>query len=291
MAAPTNTTVSGDLNAALDVEVLKNFDQSYDQLAEILGIFSPEIVSAGQALYAATITGALATDAYTEGDEVPISKYTVAKTALGEVTLDPHRKRTTAQAVLKAGYDIAVMRTDAKMLADVRNKVVTDFVTALGNGTGTATGTTLQATLANADAALGDAMETNGDGAPESVIHIMNRQDAAAYLGTQQITTQTVFGLTYLENFLGVERVLLTNKVASKTLYAVPTDNIHIYGVDFDTLGQAGLSYAVADSGLIGVAHTSDYDYISCETHILNGMLIWPEITNYIVKGTIAESA
>lgn len=300
MGAQTNTTTSEDYKVALDQEFLANFKQEGDRLSEILGGFGFETMAAGTALYQLKVSGALnkaATDgsssgaAYVEGDLVALSKYKVDRDPMGAITLKPYRKRTTAQAIQQNGYVAAVSRTDKKMLSDIRKDILAEFFEFLANGTGAATGTTLQATLANVDAAAADAMETNGDGAPSGVLHIMNRQDAAAYLGTQTITVQTAFGMTYLEDFLGVERVLLTNQVASGTVWATPTDNVHVFTADYSELAKGGISYATESNGLIGVSHEAAYDHVSCDTHVITAMTLFPEVTDYIVKGTIAPAA
>ena len=226
---------------------------------------------------------------YVEGDFIARSKYTLTKSPVGEVEFAPYAKQTTAQAILKGGFENAVLRTDRKMQQQVRSAILADFFAFLANGTGTATGVGLQAALAMADAALGDTMETNGD-EPGAIVHFVNRQDAAAHLGSANITTQTAFGLTYLENFLGVENVLLTNKVASGNLVVTPVENIHIYGLDFAELGDAGLSYVADSLGLIGVHHAADYDYASSETYVVRGATFLPEITDYIVKGTVTSN-
>ena len=58
-------------------------------------------------------------------------------------------------------------------------------------------------------------------------------------------------------------------------------------GVDFGELAASGLTYTVSDSGLIGVAHTPAYDHVSVETNVLAGATFFPEVKDYIVKGTI----
>lgn len=299
MAALTDTVTTSEMNLALDREFILNYMKEYDRLAEILGIFSPEVIQAGTALYQTKITGKLndsKTDgsssgtSYVEGDLVALSKYETKKTPMGSVDPAPYRKLTTAAAILKSGYEVAVMRTDAKMLSHARSAVVSKFFDFLKTGTGAATGAGLQELLANMTANLADAMEDNGDSAG-SVVHFMNRQDAAAYLGKAPITTQTVFGMTYLESFLGVERVFLTNKVEKGTVIATPTDNIHVFGLDFSALASADLAYTQSSGGLIGVAHRPAYDRVSAETNVLTGTLLFPEVADYIVKGTISAAA
>ena len=129
-------------------------------------------------------------------------------------------------------------------------------------------------------------MEKNGDGSG-SIVHFISRQDAAAYLGAAPVTTQTVFGMTYLQNFLNMTNVFLTSQVDKGTMYATPAENIHIYGLDFAALAQAGLQYQQDGGGLLGVAHTPAYDHVSAETNVLRGMMLFPESKGYIVKGTI----
>ena len=314
MAVITNTTTTTDINYSLDREMVQNFTGEADRLLEILGLLGAvETMTAGQALQQVTITGSLnnaktdASDlsgdsgavtlgsssgtAYVEGDEVALSKYTVAKTPVGVVEVEPYRRLTTAQAILKSGYEVAVLRTDAKMLAQVRAQIISSFFTFLATGTGTSTaGADLQAMLANMDASLGDTLETNADES-DRIIHFINRQDAAAYLGAKDITTQTAFGMTYMQDFLGIQNVFVTNKVAKGTAWCTPAENIHAYGLDFSSLATAGLTYTQESNGLIGVAHTPAYDRVSAETHVVNGMLLFPEVKNYMVKGTITPMA
>ena len=310
MAALTNTSDSTALNAALDQEFIANFQHDSDRLAEILGIFGTETLAAGTTLKMLKITGTLnngktegtqvgatgsgavtlgssSGTSYVEGDEVALSKFSAEYEAVAEVFGVPYRKMTTVNAIQKSGYVNAVLKTDQKMLSQVRGGVVSDFFTFLGNGTGTASAKGLQAALATADATLGDKLEDNGDEAGR-IIHFVNRQDAAAYLGTATITDQNVFGMTYLQNFLGVANVFLTNKVDKGGLYVTPAENVHIFGLDFGALSQAGLAYATDANGLIGVAHGPAYDRVSVETHVLSGCTLFPEVKDYIVKGTVA---
>ena len=242
--------------------------------------------------YELDILGSSSGTAYIEGDEVALSKYTVTKTAIGDLSPIPYRKMTTAKAILQDGYEKAVMATDAKMLSQIRAQLINQFFTFLATGTGApAAGTSvtdLQKALAYGDAALQNAMETNGDAADGAFVHFVSRDDAADYLATANITTQTLFGLTYIESFLGVERVFLTNKVTAGDVYVTPAENIHAYGIDFGELSQGGLVYQTGDNGLIGVAHKGAYDYASAETDVMTGLQLVPENLDYIVKSTIS---
>lgn len=289
MAVLDNTVLAANIAAAQDIEMLQNFNGDADRLAEILGIFSPEVVAAGTTMYQYSVTGTLSATSVAEGDEVPLSEYEVEKTPVATITVKPYRKLTTAQAILKGGYENAIAKTDRKMLSQVRAGIISDFFTFLGKGTGTATGAGLQAAFAQADAKLRDTMETNGDAA-DALVHFVNPFDIADYLAGADVTVQTVFGMQYLQSFMGVENIFITNKVTKGTMYVTPIENIHIYAVDFAALGTAGLEYAVQDGSLIGVHHTPAYNRTSAETYVLTGALMIAEIKDYIVKATITAA-
>lgn len=286
MAAFDNTVLAENIAAAQDIEMIRNFTGEVDRLAEILGLFGPEIVAAGTTMYTYKVTGALNSATVAEGDEVPLSEYNVAKTPVGSISVKPYRKLTTAQAILKGGYENAVAKTDKKMLSQARRSVISDFFTFLATGTGTATGAGLQGALAQADAKLQDALETNGDEA-EAIAHFVNPYDIADYLSNSEVTVQTVFGMQYIKSFLGVENIFVTNRVAKGTVYVTPTDNIHIYGVDFGALAAAGFDYTVQDGSLIGVHHDVAYNRTSAETYMLVGAFMLAEVLDYIVKAAI----
>ena len=290
MAVITNTVATNETVEALNVQASLNFMGEYDKLAEILGIVAPEVVAAGTALYQLEVAGALTAGEVAEGDEVPLSKYSVTKRPIGAVELKKYRKMTTAEAILKGGFEGAVMKTDAKMLGHVRADIVTEFFGFMANGTSTATGTGLQAALANADAELQVKMEDAGEMAG-AFVHFVNPLDVAAYIGSAPISTNAAFGMTYLQDFLGIQNVVVTAKVAQGTFYVTPAENLHMYAVDFGALAQAGLAYDVQAGSLIGVAHEAAYGRVSAETHVVTGATLFAEVLDFIVKGTVSAAA
>lgn len=316
MAIDKNVITTEETVKALDQEMAENFRGEYDRLAEIIGIFEVDKVTAGTALYQYSVTGQLADgkvdpsytaasgdapavielgsssgSAYREGDFITRSKYVLQEHYIDRVKFKPYAKQTTADAIQKGGYVNAIMRSDRKAAQQMRAAVLSDFFAFLANGTGKAapaSGTwNLQQVLAYTAAALGDALESNDEEGGE-IVHFVNRQDAAGYLASADITTQEAFGMTYLQSFLGVRNVLLTNKVAAGTVWATPVENIHVYGLDFAALDQAGLSYETDSMGLIGVAHKPDYDHGSVDTYLVRGANFVPEVKDFIVRGSMA---
>ena len=289
MAALANTTEAANIATAMDIEMITNFNGDLDRLTEVLGLMAPEVNAAGTALFQYTVTGTLNATTVAEGDEVPLSEYNVTKTTLDPLDIKPYRKLTTAQAILKGGYENAIAKTDKKMIGQVRDGILTDFFTFLGNGTSTVTAAGLQAALAQATAKIQDETEKNSD-FTGNIVYFVNPYDIADYLAAAQVTTQTVFGMTYIQSFLGVQNIMVTNKVAAGTMYATPVENIHIYGVDFSALGAAGMEYTTQDGSLIGVHHDAEYSRTGANTYVLRGVEFIPEYKNYIVKATVNDA-
>lgn len=259
---------------------------------------SPAKADIGTYYVAYASPGSSSGTAYVEGDRITRSQYKVEKVHIGDVEFLPYAKQTTAQAILLGGYENAIGRTDRKAIREMRAAVLDKFFALLANGTGLSCPEegavwNLQQLLAYMDATLKDSLETNGDGGGDDTeaIYFVNRQDAAGYLANADITTQTAFGLSYLKTFLGVENVVLTNKVPAGTAYATTVENIHVYGMDFAELASSNLVYASDAMGLIGVQHSVDYDHASAETYLVRSTNFIPEVLDYIVKGSTTHVA
>lgn len=300
MAVLDNTIKAADIAAAQDKLFVANFDHEVDKLIEVLSLFGVETATAGQAFYQYKVTGKLNDAEVEEGDETPLSHYKVEKVSFGEFEIHPYRKLVTAQAILKSGYENACLKTDRQMMKDIRADRLKQFfeflkgeqITDISGKSSikTATGETLQATLAHMQSTLGNALEDANDEVSDSdLVWFVNRNDIADYLADKEVTTQTLYGMTYIENFLGiVSNLFVTNKIEEKTLYVTPASNIHIYAPDFGELETAGLTYETSASNLIGIHHKPAYNRTSCETYALTGMTILPEVVDFIVKGTIS---
>lgn len=297
MAMTSNTIVAADVVESLNIEFNSNFEkQIYDFIGR-LGLEEPQVMAAGTALYQLTVTGALnnaatadssSGTAYVEGDEVALSHYAVTKTPMGELAFKPYRKRTTAAAIQKGGYEQSVLRTDKQMLDDLRTQLLTGFFGFLtGNASAsTATGQGLQACLAQMDAKMNDLLETKGFAASRTV-RFVNPYNIADYLGTANVGLAELYGMQYIQNFLGASDIVVTNKVTKDEVWMTPVSNIRLFAADFGELSRGGLSYTVSDHGIIGVTHEVNYARVSTETHVLSALTMMNEYADLVVKGTI----
>lgn len=288
MAAENNLIKSADLVRAREIEFVTLFGESIKKLVEALGVTRKIPKQAGYTLKTYKATGTLQDGTVAEGDLIPLSKYQTEAVSYAEIVLKKWRKATSAEAIIEKGYDQAVQMTTDRMLKDVQKGIRTDFFTFLATGTGTATGATFQAALAQAWGKLQVLFE---DDSIESV-YFMNPLDVADYLATAQITMQTAFGMTYVENFLGLGTVIFDSKVPEGTIYATAKDNIVLYYVPVNgaDLGNA-FSFTADQTGLIGIHEEADYKHMTAEDTVMSGVVLFAERLDGIVKSTITPGA
>lgn len=285
MAAETNTIMQADLARVRVADFNLQFTGNLRKLTEALGVTRKIPVQEGAALKMLKVTGTLESGNVAEGDLIPLSKYETEEVSVGEVKLNKWRKGTTAEAILKGGYDQAVGATTDKMVKDIQKTIRGDLFKFMATGTGTATGETLQAALANGWGKLAVLFE---DDAVETV-YFLNPMDVSDYLGTAQVEMQTLFGMNYIKNFLGLGDVFLNSNVPEGKYYATAKENIVLYYVNVgagDIKSAFGLT--TDETGYIGINEYPDKDTARVIDLVMSGVTFFPEREDGIVVGTIA---
>lgn len=286
MAADPKLIKKTDLARVREIDFTLMFTESLRKLTEALGVTRKVAKQAGTVLKTYKATGTLEDGAVAEGDTIPLSKYTTEAVSYGEITLKKWRKATSAEAIIERGYDQAVGMTTERMLMDVQKSIRKDFFTFLGTGTGTATGAGLQAALAQTWGKLQTLFEDDDIQA----VHFINPLDIADYLATATITTQTAFGMTYIEDFLGMGKVFMNSSVPKGTIYSTAQDNLVLYYVPVNgaDLNEA-FSFTSDETGYIGIHEEPDYTNMTASDTVVNGMTLFAERLDGVVKTTITE--
>lgn len=285
MAAETNTILTEDIARVRAIDFNMQFTGSLKKFMEALGVTRKIAVQEGATLKALKVTGTLEDGSVAEGELIPLSHYETVETPVGEAVLNKWRKSTTAEAILKGGYEQAVGDTTDKMVKDVQAKIRNDFFAYIATGTGTASGAGLQAALASGWGNLQVLWEDD----TVDTVYFINPLDAAAYLGTAQITLQTAFGMSYIENFLGLGTVFMTSKVPQGKFYATAKENIITYFINIASGEIAGVFKLVADeTGYIGIREYLDEDHACVNDLVMSGVTFFPERLDGIVVGTIS---
>lgn len=281
-----NTITTQDIAPEISIDLAYALKDSVRKLREALGVTSMRRMEKGSTIKVYKTTKVNAPEQVGEGEIVPLTKFQRKLAQTIEVALKKYRKSTSGESIQADGFNAAVNDTDQKQLAEIGKEIKDAFFTLINAGTGTAVaGATLQAACANLWAAIQNGFEdVEVEG---QTVFFVNPLDAAAYLGTAQITMQEAFGLQYIKNFLGMGTLILSNKIAQGAPVATVSDNLR--GAYIAADGELSVfGYSFDDTGLIGVNHSVASDRVSIDTNAISGVKFYAEDLALVFKGSIA---
>ncbi len=287
MAAENNLITAAQLKKVREVDFVSQFThKSLAKLIEVLGVTRRIPMMEGTTMYTYKMSGTLQNGAVAEGDIIPLSKYEQEKVPVGEITLNKWRKAVSAEAIKKSGYTTAVTETDAALLRDVQNGIRTNlfgFINA-ANGATTASGDTLQALLAN----LWGQLQVLFEDDTAEAVYFVNPLDVAEYLGTANITVQTAFGMNYVENFLGLGTVIMSNRITKGTAVATAKQNLIMYYLTMNGDLAAAFDLTTDELGYVGIkSGYQNEERAQIESLVMDGIQFLVEYAEGVVKGTL----
>ena len=284
-----NLTVANDMKKIREVDFVQQFTHaSLAKLIEVLGVTRKIPMMEGTTMYVYSMSGTLANDgAVAEGEVIPLTEIEQTKTAIGEITLNKWRKGVSAEAIKKSGFQTAVTDTDAKLLSLVQKKVRNDlfaFMNGTITGSTSVSGVTLQETLAKAWGQLQVLFEDD----TAQAVYFVNPLDIADYLATANITTQTAFGMNYVEDFLGLGTVIISSQVTQGTVIATAKENIIMYYLTINGDVANAFDLTSDELGYIGIASgIKNTERAQIESLVMDGIQFLVEYAAGVVKGTI----
>lgn len=301
MPAKNKLTVKADFSQlhAREVDFVTRFGDNWETLRRILGIMRPIRKTAGTQLisYKASMkdTALQGGSSVGEGEEIPYTEFKVEPVTYADVTLEKYAKAVSIEAVAKYGAEVAIEKTDDAFLAELQNSVLTRFYTFLNTGSlvPATNPATFQQALAQARGLVLDKFQKMHKTVTD-VVGFANILDFYDYLGNADITTQTAFGMTYIQNFMGYSTIFLASapEIDRNTVIALPVENIDLYYIDPSDSDYAklGLDYTVqGETNLIGFHANGDYSHAVGESFALMGMALWAEYLDGIANVEFGE--
>lgn len=267
---------------AQNVNIVNKFESSLAELLGVLGKSDVNILAPGTALKVYKSSGTLSGSTVAEGAEIPNSgiEMEVAKTV--ELTYHKFRNLTPVEKIGQMGYDIAVLGANEAVLRQVQGKVRKAIYDGLAEGTETTSGATFQAACANAWGKVTEKFE--GDAV--TPVFFVNPMDAAGYLGTAAVTTQSAFGMNYIKDFMGLGNVLIDSNVPAGTVYGTACENIDVCAASIASI--AGMDMHTDRSGVIAVHNGAKYENAAIQTVAICGIAAFPVFADRVVKATIS---
>ena len=282
--AEANLIKREDLSRVREMEFVDQFGYSVKKLLEALGVTRKIKKQPGTVLKSYKAKGKLESGIVGEGETIPLSKYVVEEINYKEITLKKWRKATTLEAIIERGYDQAVEATTAEMLRDVQRDIRKDFFSFLLTST---VGKNFQTALARMWGQLQILFEDDDIQA----VYFMNPMDVADYLADHNITVENVFGMRYVENFLGIGTTFFNSSVPQGKIAATASGNIVCYYVDAATADiTEAFNFTTDETGLIGIHEASDYDNLTSKDTVVAGVELFAERIDGIVVGTIGST-
>lgn len=242
-----------------------------------------------------------------EGEIIPYSWGTVADVPFGELMVDKYAKAVSLESINSYGYEAAVQQTDEEFLNELQGMVLSDFydfLLACGSATSAAKEETeeeveiiktWQQCLALARGrCLNEFMKMHRT--VTDVVGFANIMDLYTYLGDANVTVQTAFGLSYVQNFMGYSTLLLLsdNEIPRDTVIATPANNIVLYYCDpsHSEFARAGLQYTVdGETPLIGFHTQGNYNTAVSECFAIMGMTMICEFVDGVIMETVNTNA
>lgn len=278
---------------AREVDFVTRFGDNWDALKDILGIMRPIKKTAGTTLKSYTASVTLADGDVDAGCVIPYSKSTITEVAKDDLKIEKYAKAVPVEEVDKYGADIAVAKTDDAFLAELQNKVMDNFYTKLTGDTYALTGAygTFQMAVAMAVGMVRDKFKKMKKDIT-SVIVFVNTLDAYAYLGQANISIQNMFGIEYVQDFLGAKTMILSSELERGKVIAIPSENMDLYYLDPSAeFAKLGLTYTVNGvTPLIGIHVQGNYTTAVGESFALMGMALWFEYADGVAIVDIDDS-
>ncbi len=292
-AAPENMTGDAQIQIrAREIDFVTSFGKNIQSLLDILGITRMVRKENGSLLKTKKVVGTLESGIVGEGEEIPMSQYTVQEEAFDTIRIEKYRKAVSLEAIAEKGYDAAVQQTDDEMKSDLQKKVTNRFYEQLKKGSLTGHESTWQMAVAMAIGKVKnkfDAMDRTATGTAVWV----NILDVYKYIGAANITTQTAFGMNYMKDFLGADVVFMSSKIPENVVIATPLNNLVAYYVDpaDSEFVKAGLSYTVdSETGFIGFHAQGTYERAISDMFAIMGLRLFAEYQDAIAYISVGSS-
>lgn len=272
-----------DKLALYTIDLAGQFDNNNEGFADIFQMIP---VSEGMTLNTYKADGKLADDITHEaGNSIALSDIKLEAIELGTLKFNATKLATSYHDFQAFGEDNAIGKKDRRLIQLIGEHIET---TLIDNLTAVATDKSLsveglQAVLAQAKGRVQIKPGMQGT----DVFAMVNTTDFYKYLGNANLTTQSVFGMEYVENYLGYEKIFITNKVKEGKVLATSFDNLNLAYVPSDSPALSSMGLIPTENKLVGFKHYLDDDTGLTMSKVHFGLESFPERADAVIYATI----
>ena len=277
---------------AREIDFVTSFGKNLQALLDVMSIARMIRKENGSVLKTKKVSGTLKSGEVAEGDEIPLSQYTVEETPFDTIRIEKYRKGVSIEAIAEKGYDAAVQSTDDEFKSDLINKVSDRFYAQLKAGSLVGHETTWQMAVAMAIGKVIDKFQKMKRTATGVALWV-NTLDVYKYIGAANITLQTAFGFKYIQDFMGADVVFISSEIPENVVVATPLNNIVAYYVDpgDSEFVRAGLQYTTdTETGFIGFHAQGTYERAISDMFAIMGLRLFCEYQDAIAYIAVGSS-
>ncbi len=291
--APEGMTGNAQIQVrAREIDFVTSFGKNLQALLDILGIVRMVKKENGTVLKTKIVKGKLESGDVGEGEEIPMSQYTVEEKPFDTIKIEKYRKGVSLEAIAEKGYEAAVQSTDDEFKSDLQTVVTDKFYAQLKAGSLVGHESTWQMAVAMAIGKVKDKFKKMKRTATGVAVWV-NTLDVYKYVGAADITLQTTFGFEYMKNFLGADVVFITSEIPENTVVATPLNNIVAYYVDpgDSEFAKAGLPFTTdLATGFIGFHTEGTYNRMISDNYAIMGLRLFCEYLDAIAYIAVGGS-
>ena len=292
-AAPDGMTGKAQIQVrAREIDFVTSFARNMKALLDVMGITRMIKKKNGTQLKTKKASGTLKDGNVAEGDEIPLSQYTVEEEVFDTIKIEKYRKGVSIEAIADKGYEAAVEMTDEEFKSDLQNKILDKFYSQLKMGSLVGHESTWQMAIAMAIGRVKNKFEKMKRTATGVAVWV-NTLDVYKYVGAAEISTQTAFGMSYITNFLGADVVFISSEIPENTVIATPLNNLVAYYVDpaDSEFVKAGLVYTTdPETGFLGFHVQGTYERAISDMYAIMGVRLFAEYLDAIANIAVGGS-
>lgn len=277
----TNVQVKTNYAKAMSIDFVESFGKNITTLLQMLAVQRKLALPSGTTIKTYTSTVTLDNTVVAPGAVIPLSQVKTEPGPTYDLVWDKKRMAVPMEVIQQFGMEQAVAQADEKLLREIQKGVRAKLFTQLKSGTTDVAATNLQEAFAKAWATIQTKFEDDG---AETIVFV-HPNDIADHLGSANLTTQTIFGLTFVTGFTGVKVAVVSPGVDEGVVYATAPENLvmayaMMAGGEIDKV----FDFTVEETGLIGVTHDINVQRLTAETVTAYGLILFAERLDGIAK-------
>lgn len=288
--AENKLTTMTDLGEIKSIDFVNKFSKNINDLLRLLGVTRRQELTNDLKIQTYKWAADVDTTKTAEGETIPLSKMTRAKDQEYTVEWFKKRRAVSAEAIARHGASRAITEADTRLLREIQNGIKEDFLAYLKKTKTKVKGKSLQQALANSWGKLTTFNEFEGS----PLVSFVNPLDVAEYLGNTAVASDAsnVFGFTLLQNFLGMQNVIVMPSCPQGKIYTTAVENLVFAYLNVSGGDLGGLFADFTDeTGLIGVARDRHLNNLTFESVFFGANVLFAEIPDGVVEATIEPAS